>query len=136
MTEPQERPAIVAAIIVNGGKILLVKRRVQEGSLSWQFPAGEHVPGESYAETAVRETHEEVGLKVEPLSMIGERIHPATGRRMIYVGCAVSGGSATVVDVDELCDLQWLGFDELALKLSGVIYPPVLDYVKQQISVS
>jgi len=34
------RPTIAAAIIVMGGKLLLARRRVAEGQLLWQFPAG------------------------------------------------------------------------------------------------
>ncbi|SHM26566.1 8-oxo-dGTP diphosphatase [Streptomyces yunnanensis] len=34
----------------------MVRRRVKEGQLSWQFSAGEIEPGESAEEAAVRET--------------------------------------------------------------------------------
>lgn len=37
---------IIAADIVRGGWTLLVRRRVSEGNLSWQFAAGEQEPGE------------------------------------------------------------------------------------------
>src|SRR4051812_992249 len=33
-----DRPPIAAAIIVDDGRVLLVRRRVEEGLLSWQFP--------------------------------------------------------------------------------------------------
>lgn len=78
MSEPttEERPAIAAAVIVNDGQVLLVRRRVSEGALSWQFPAGEVEAGESGAEAAVRETQEETGLTVRPAGSLGERVHP------------------------------------------------------------
>ncbi len=41
-----DRPAISAGIITQNGAVLLVQRKVKEGSLSWQFPAGEVEPGE------------------------------------------------------------------------------------------
>jgi 8-oxo-dGTP diphosphatase len=43
----EDRPGIAAAIVVWNGRVLLVRRRVREGELSWQFPAGEIEPGES-----------------------------------------------------------------------------------------
>ena len=42
-----ERPGIAAAIVVHEGRVLMVRRRVSEGQLSWQFPAGEVEPGEA-----------------------------------------------------------------------------------------
>jgi hypothetical protein len=50
-----ERPTISAAIIVRDGRLLLVQRRVKEGSLSWRFPAGEVEPGETVEDAVVRE---------------------------------------------------------------------------------
>ncbi|WP_010284591.1 NUDIX hydrolase, partial [Streptomyces sp. SA3_actF] len=51
-----ERPGIAAAIVINEGRVLMVRRRVSEGQLSWQFPAGEIESGETGEEAAVRET--------------------------------------------------------------------------------
>ena len=59
--EIDPRPTIAAAVIVQGGRFLLVQRAVSEGSLSWQFPAGEVEIGETPEDAAVRETAEEAG---------------------------------------------------------------------------
>jgi 8-oxo-dGTP diphosphatase len=101
------RPPIAAAVIVNDGRVLLVRRRIKEGSLSWQFPAGEMEEGESPGATAVRETREEIGLCVAETKLLGKRVHPVTGRTMIYVACDVVSGDARVVDEDELAELAW-----------------------------
>lgn len=69
-------PSIVAAIVVHDGCLLLVRRRIAEGSLSWQFPAGEREHGETAEHAALREAAEEVGLPVRPVSYIGERDPP------------------------------------------------------------
>src|SRR5215469_13760995 len=94
--------AIAAAIIVNDGRLLLVRRRVAEGELSWQFPAGAVEPGESPETAAVREAAEETTLSVRVVRQLGERVHPATGRTMVYVACEVVSGTATVGDEEEL----------------------------------
>lgn len=39
----QEFPDIAVAIVVQG-RVLVVRRRVAEGQLSWQFPAGQIEP--------------------------------------------------------------------------------------------
>ena len=105
MTEPTEaadRPVIAAAVIVHDGRVLLVRRRVAEGALSWQFPAGEVEPGEDVEAAAVRETEEETGLTVRDVKFLGQRTHPATGRRMAYTACELVAGVAVVGDEDEI----------------------------------
>ncbi|PJN13987.1 hypothetical protein CG724_36855 [Streptomyces sp. CB02120-2] len=70
--------------------MLLVRRRVAEGRLSWQFPAGKVEAGERGQAAAVWETKEETGLDVTAVTLLGERVHPITGRLMSYAACAVT----------------------------------------------
>ena len=128
------RPPIAAAVIVHDGKLLLVKRRVREGELSWQFPAGEVERGESAGEAAVREAREETGLTVAEAKVLGERIHPATGRTMVYVACNVTEGRAHVTDPDELVDLVWVQRNALREYVPHPLYPPVQEFLDTAIS--
>ncbi|TYR64279.1 NUDIX hydrolase [Streptomyces parvus] len=72
------------------GRVLMVRHRVSEEQLSWQFPAGELKPGEAREDTAVRETQEETGLDVAAVrtspraSLIFNPLRCASGP---YVGC-------------------------------------------------
>jgi len=121
-----KHPVISAAIIVSDGRLLLVQRRVSEGALSWQFPAG---AVETLEEAATRETIEKVGLVVTPDRLLGERTHLKTGRRMAYVACTVVSGSAHVADTDELSDIAWATpakFDDYVPTASP---PMVQDYL-------
>jgi 8-oxo-dGTP diphosphatase len=120
-----DRQAIAAAVVIEGGRVLLVRRRVPEGSLHWQFPAGKIEHGESPAAAAVRETLEEVGLQVQCASILGERDHPTTGRRMHYVECAVLAGTATVASARELDAVAWCGQQELAERIPDGVFDPV-----------
>lgn len=132
MTDPTPdapRPPIAAAVIVNGGRVLLVRRRVKEGTLSWQFPAGEVEAGESGGEAAVREASEETGLTVVEAKVLGERVHPATGRTMVYIACEVVSGEATVVDDEELVELAWVEHDQLAEYVPYGFFEPVQQYL-------
>ncbi|GIF01786.1 NUDIX hydrolase [Paractinoplanes rishiriensis] len=60
-----EHLPIAAAVIVDDGRVLLVRRRVYEGRLSWQFPAGKVEPGESPDAAAVREPLKKRALSYE-----------------------------------------------------------------------
>jgi 8-oxo-dGTP diphosphatase len=124
-----EQPPIAAAIIVRDGKVLLVRRRVTEGTLSWQFPAGAIEEGETPGQAAIRETREETGLTVTESKILGERIHPNTGRTMIYVACNILTGNPTVVDDDELIELAWASRDELANYVPYGFYPAVQEHL-------
>jgi len=130
MNQPasSERPAIAAAIIVDGGQVLLVRRRVAEGELSWQFPAGEVEPDETPEDAAVRETAEETGLTVSAAKRLGERVHPNTGRTMVYVACQVGSGSARVGDEEELAEVSWADRAVLKERIPYPFYGPVQDY--------
>ena len=121
----EERPPIASAIITHDGKVLLVRRRVKEGTLSWQFPGGQIEHGETAGEAAVREVREETGLLVEEWKTLGERKHPNTGRMMVYVACQPVSGEAAVVDDDELDALAWVGQSQLADFVPYGFYPPV-----------
>jgi 8-oxo-dGTP diphosphatase len=120
---------IAAAIIVQQGRVLLVRRRVKEGTLSWQFPSGEVEEGETGSLAAAREAREEVGLTVEPLKVLGERVHPATGRTMIYVACEVADGEAYVADDDELAELEWCDNARLTEHVPYPLFGRVREYL-------
>ncbi|WP_338684765.1 NUDIX hydrolase [Streptomyces acidiscabies] len=124
-----ERPGIAAAVVVRDGCVLLVRRRVREGELLWQFPAGEVEAGESEGEAAVREVGEETGVVVRVVRGLGGRVHPKTGRRMAYVACEVVSGEAYVADREELAEVVWCGVGEIPEYVPYGVYGPVQEYL-------
>ncbi|MGW1194442.1 NUDIX hydrolase [Streptomyces sp. NPDC002536] len=130
MTQPaSEQPAIAAAIVVHDGGVLMVQRRVKEGELLWQFPAGEVEDGESPEEAAAREALEETGVTVKPTALLGERTHPKTGRRMAYVACTLVSGEAHVADTDELSALTWARLADIPAYVPYGLFGPVQVYL-------
>lgn len=129
--QSDERPVVSAAIIAVDGRVLMVRRRAAEGELSWQFPAGEVEEGETPEQAAVRETGEEVGLMVSEIRLLGQRVHPKTGRRMAYVACDVLGGEASVLDKEELDGLAWVEHEALNDYVPYGLWPPLQAYLDE-----
>jgi 8-oxo-dGTP diphosphatase len=129
VTHQSDKPAIAAAVIIQDGRLLLVRRRVAEGSLSWQFPAGQVEPGESAEDAAVRETFEETGLVVAARRILGDRVHPATKRQMFYVEADAIAGTAHVADQEELDAVAWVKSSEISEYISTPFYGPVQEHL-------
>ena len=66
-------PAASAVITDDEGRILLAKRTDNQ---LWTIPGGGMKPGETIAETAIREVKEETGIDVEVVSLIGIYSNP------------------------------------------------------------
>lgn len=126
-----EKPGISAAIIVQDGKVLMVRRRISEGELMWQFPAGAIEDGEAAEEAAVRETVEETGLVVTAAKLLGERVHPKTGRLMSYTACTPVQGEAHVADEDELDAVAWVAHSEISDYVPYGLFGPVQEYLDE-----
>lgn len=57
-------------MLIEHGRLLLVRRAMEPEKGKWSLPAGYLDPGESPAETAVRETREETGLAVRVTGLV------------------------------------------------------------------
>jgi NADH pyrophosphatase NudC (nudix superfamily) len=109
-TKPEPQP-VVAAIVTSEHGVLVGRRN--DGKSPWTFIAGEIEQGESPADAGVREVKEETGLQVEAGNEIGRRVHPATGRTMIYMAARPTHGTDIFVgDRDELAEVRWVTLAE------------------------
>lgn len=117
--------AIAAAVVTHDGQVLLIRRAVAEGALSWQFPAGKLLTGENAGEAAVREAREETGIEVIATHLLGERIHPETDAHVVYVACNLAGGTARVVSAREVAEVRWVSQQEADDLTGGTIFEPV-----------
>jgi ADP-ribose pyrophosphatase YjhB (NUDIX family) len=81
-----ETPLVgVGAVVVDQGRVLLVRRGHEPLKGQWSLPGGGLEVGESLTAGVVREVSEETGLTVEPLELIEllDRIH-RDGERVRY----------------------------------------------------
>jgi len=124
-----ELPVIAAAIVVCAGRVLMVRRSVAESELSWQFPAGKVESGESPEEAAVREAYEEAGVTTRAIRRLGERVHPMTGRTLLYVACEAVAGTARVMDEREVAEVAWCDRGALAVRVPYPLFGPVHVYL-------
>lgn len=130
--EPQP---IVAAIVTSDRGLLITYRHDKTPPAG--FLTGEIEPGESAIDAMVRECKEEAGLRVTPGAEIGRRIHPKTGRTMIYVaGTPVEDANVFVGDREELADVRWVSLADAdaAFAPFGGMFKPVHDYLLRQLS--
>jgi ADP-ribose pyrophosphatase YjhB (NUDIX family) len=84
--EYPESPLVgVGAVVVDEGRVLLVRRGREPLKGHWSLPGGMLELGESLIDGVVREIWEETGLIVEPLELIEllDRIH-RNGERVRY----------------------------------------------------
>ena len=89
----------VGAVVVDGGRVLLVRRGAEPLKGRWTIPGGVLELGESVAEGVAREAREETGLAVEPLELLEliDRIHREGERIQFHYViadflCRVTGG--------------------------------------------
>ena len=76
----------VGAIIIEGRRVVLVKRAHPPLQAQWSIPGGVLEVGELLREAAVREAREETGLTVEPGDLLGvyDRVLRAPDQRVQY----------------------------------------------------
>jgi len=128
-----ERPIVgVGAVIVDDGKVVLIRRRYEPLAGQWSLPGGAVELGETLEASVVREMQEETGLDVEvgPVIEVFDRITLDDARRIRYhyvlvdYLCWIAGGelrAGSDVDAAVLVDPSELAPYGLTTKATAVI---------------
>ena len=85
--EYPETPLVgVGAVILDQGRVVLVKRKFPPLAGEWSIPGGRLEIGETLREAVVREAREETGLTVEPADLLGvyDRLVRDDSGRVLY----------------------------------------------------
>lgn len=115
------------------GTVLLTERRELllchvTGQRHWDLPKGGIHDGESPLEAALRETHEETGLRLDAIAVVDLGRHPYTAKKDLHLfaavtpridprelrcdSCFVERGSGR--SRPEMDGFGWFGFDRIA----------------------
>jgi len=121
---------VAIAIVLNGAKVLLVRRREQFGDLSWQFPAGVVKPGQVAGQVAINETLAETGIHCVLRTSVGERTHPTTGALCEYFMCDYLTGEVQNRDPLENSAVIWADRGHVTeFAPASQVFPPVLQFL-------
>jgi 8-oxo-dGTP diphosphatase len=115
-----ERPIVgVGAVVVQGGRALIVRRATEPLKGQWSIPGGMLELGEKLREGLAREVLEETALEVEVgdvLDVVDSIFPDAEGRTqfhyvLIDYRCKVRGGTATAGS--DVSEVRWVTSEEL-----------------------
>jgi 8-oxo-dGTP diphosphatase len=128
---PDPQQPVMMAVVTSPLGVLVARR--QDGKPPWTFIGGWSEPGESASDTIVREVKEETGCTVMVGRLIGERVHPDTGRRLIYFAAQPTHGTEIHVgDEAELAEVRWVSLAEADELLPGM-FEPVREYLAREL---
>ena len=117
------------ALVVDGGRLLVVHHRKAAAYDFWVAPGGGVVGAEDLPSTAVRETAEETGLIVEAMSLayVEELISSGTRQCKFWYLARLVGGALSVksaaAQTEHIIEAAFLTPEALRGK---VAYPPVV----------
>jgi 8-oxo-dGTP diphosphatase len=122
---------VAVAIVVSQGKVLLVKRKLEENKLKWQFPAGRVRYGEKSAVRAEIQCLQETAVHCKAVKKLGQRVHPQTKAGISYWLCEYLQGQASNVDSSENTEVRWVGLLEPEKLFTTNYYPAVKNYLRK-----
>jgi 8-oxo-dGTP diphosphatase len=102
------RPFACDMVLVEDGKILLIRRGREPFMGEWAVPGGRIEDGETAEECAAREMKEETGLDVEIVRLTGLYSNPKRDPRGIIVAAyLVRRMGGTVAGGDDAAEAKW-----------------------------
>lgn len=111
--------AATIATVIDGGRVLLVRRANPPDAGLWGFPGGKVEPGETILQAAARELLEETGIHAKPcrvFSAVDAFDHDDSGRLrqhfvLIAVLCEWVSGEA--IAGDDALEARWFRLEDL-----------------------
>jgi len=128
MSKPVTPLLTVDILIVQSGKLVLIRRKNPPYQGQWALPGGFVDVGETVEEAAMREAHEETGLNVDLKGLVGVFSDPDRDPRGHTVsicfaalgqGTPKASSDAQDVALFDLDDLPALAFDHLQIINTG-----------------
>ena len=103
---------VVAAILIQDGRLLATQRGYGPWKDWWEFPGGKVEQGEEPREALRREMQEELAVDIEPGKLVAtvEYDYPDFQLSMLCFPCRVAAGTPTLLEHEAA---RWLSQEEL-----------------------
>lgn len=132
----------VTGILIENGKILLVKQKVNE-KRNWSLPGGKLERGETLEQAIIREMKEETGLDVEILKLLYICDSSATDNTLLHITFLLNRKNgelslpSNVFEINPINDVKFipvneltdLGFTDKFVDIINNNFPDVGNYV-------
>lgn len=111
----------VAAVIVQNGKLVLVRRGVEPEKGKWSIPGGAVELGETVRDTAIREAKEECGLDIElvgdrPMDALDKMVPGEKGRlqyHYVLLQFLARPKGGTLKPTSDVTEARWVPLEEV-----------------------
>lgn len=120
MTLPRTLPIKRAAhvYLVRDGQLLLVEERMDDGSIYYGLPGGKALPGETFADAAVRQVQVETGLSVTDLNFVsfleGEMLTGTRNEAYAMFARFTAHFTGSIEPTDpEVIGVKWVPFEQV-----------------------
>ena len=112
MNESRKNIEVVAAIIIQDGRLFATQRGYGEWKDWWEFPGGKIEPGESPKDALKREIREELATEIEVGNLLTtvEYDYPKFRLTMHCYLCDIIRGQLSLLEHEDAC---WLTMNEL-----------------------
>lgn len=123
---------VVIGIVEKDGKVLLIRRTVKSGDLSWSFPGGKIETTDNSEEYAVkREIREETNINCSPKTCLGSRIHPDTKVSISYWRCTYVAGKSAIQNPNEIAEIRWVFPESVTDYITTDLFAPVRNMLEK-----
>ena len=132
---PAGHIVVAAVALVRDGHVLTVRKR---GTRRFMLVGGKLEPGESALEAALRETYEEVGLRIEDAALLGEFHSEAANEpgHTLHSTVFLVESDAEPVASAEIAEVRWTPLhdhpDDLAPMLEHHVLPALIASITQR----
>ena len=112
MMEQKKSIRVVAAVLIQGGRLFATQRGYGEWKDWWELPGGKVEPGEQPEAALQREIREELATEIEVGKLLTtvEHDYPLFHLTMHCYACTVTQGQLSLLEHE---DARWLAADEL-----------------------